>query len=173
MAPAAKPYALAGSTLLPGERRPLLGRRSAVEIKRDALAPVLAELAESGWRSLHGVSFGMGPIDHVLVGPRGIATVETRRRWGPVNVARLDERLLERVYTQAKLVTVTCGRAAAPVLVFPWAHLRPGPVSRRCDVDVVSLDALAGHLEQREQRFSPAQVSKLVRILRGAAEPVD
>lgn len=43
---------------------------------------VLAALAPDGWRAIHDVSLGRGNVDHVLIGPAGLLTIETKSHGG-------------------------------------------------------------------------------------------
>ena len=51
------------------------GRGAAGE---EHVGSVLDELRPAGWFALHDVDVGRGNIDHVLVGPAGIYTIETK-----------------------------------------------------------------------------------------------
>lgn len=39
---------------------------------------VIDALRPNGWRAIHDVSLGRGNVDHLLIGPAGLLTIETR-----------------------------------------------------------------------------------------------
>jgi hypothetical protein len=43
-------------------------------------------------------------VDHIVIGPGGILTVETKSHAGRVSVARIDQRWLKQAYAEAKVV---------------------------------------------------------------------
>lgn len=51
-----------------------------------AVATVLAQLEGNGWQALHDVSLGHGNVDHILVGPGGIYTIETKSNRGRLSI---------------------------------------------------------------------------------------
>lgn len=50
----------------------------------EVVGRILEGLAAEGWHVIHDVSFGRGNIDHVVVGPGGIFTVETKSHRGKI-----------------------------------------------------------------------------------------
>src|ERR1700759_1070907 len=54
------------------------------------------------WHVLHDVSLGHGNIDHVLVGPGGTFTVETKSHRGHVRIDRIEDRMLRQAYAEKK-----------------------------------------------------------------------
>jgi hypothetical protein len=129
---------------------------------------ILEELADEGWRVLHDVQSDRGNIDHLLVGPAGILTVETKRRQGRVNVAALDERWLRQAYAQRKRIERITGQPVDALLVFSDAYL-DRPVSRQRGVCVLPARMLRGHLARRTARLTPEEVEstfgRLARVL--------
>ena len=123
--------------------------------------------ASRGWRAIHDVDTGRGNIDHVLVGPGGILTVETKSHRGRVAVEHLDERMFKQAYAQAKHLERITGQRVAPLLVFSDAYL-DRPLSRRRGVAVLPARMLAGYLDRRRARLSPAQIDDLHRRLAAA-----
>jgi hypothetical protein len=128
---------------------------------------ILDGLARDGWLAIHDVNTGRGNIDHVLVGPGGTLTVETKSHRGRVAVEHLDERMFKQAYAQAKHLERITGQRVAPLLVFSEAYL-DRPVSRRRGVTVLPARMLAGHLARRPTRLSVAQVNDLHRRLAAA-----
>src|SRR5690348_16911647 len=68
----------------------------------EAVGELLEGLREQGWRVIHDVSFGRGNIDHIIVGPGGIFTIETKSRGGKVWPDHLDEKMLSQAYAEKK-----------------------------------------------------------------------
>src|SRR4029077_13677170 len=64
----------------------------------EVVGKVLEGLAEDGWCVIHDVCFGRGNIDHIVVGPGGIFTIETKSRGGRVSLDRLEPRMLGQAY---------------------------------------------------------------------------
>src|SRR3954452_4209948 len=133
----------------------------------ERVGAIVDALADRGWRAIHDVDTGRGNIDHVLVGPGGVLTVETKSHRGRVAVDRLDERMLKQAYAQAKHLERVTGQRVAPLLVFSDAYL-DRPVSRRRGVTVLPARMLAGHLDRRPARFLPTEVDDLHRRLAAA-----
>jgi hypothetical protein len=69
------------------------------------------------WQVLHGVWLGHGDIDHVLVGPGGTFTVETKSHGGPIPVDQIEERMLRQAYAESKVLKKVSGLDAIPLLV--------------------------------------------------------
>jgi len=90
--------------------------------------------------------------------------VETKSHRGRLTVDHLDERMLRQAYAQAKHLERITGQRVGPLLVFSDAYL-DRPVSRRRGVTVLPARMLAGHLDRRHSRLTPAQVDDLHRRL--------
>jgi hypothetical protein len=152
-----------------------INRRSVPRVERwargaggeERVGAIVDALHARGWRAIHDVDTGRGNIDHVLVGPGGVLTVETKSHRGRLAVEYLDERMFKQAYAQAKHLERITGQRVAPLLVFSDAYL-DRPVSRRRGVVVLPARMLAGHLDRRPAHFSPAQVEDLHRRLAAA-----
>jgi hypothetical protein len=121
---------------------------------------ILDGLASRGWRVMHDVDTGRGNIDHLIVGPGGVFTIETKSHGGRIDVDRLDERMLRQAYAQSKWVEEAVGVRATPLLVFSRAYLSQATVRRR-GVVVLPARMLTGHLTRRRTLLSPADVERL------------
>ena len=44
---------------------------------------------------IHDASLGRGNVDHILIGPAGVFTIETKSHPGPVRVSRVHGATLE------------------------------------------------------------------------------
>ena len=133
-----------------------------------AVGALLDSLAGSGWRVLHDISFGRrGNIDHVLIGPGGIFTVETKSHGGRIDADRVDPRMLRQAYAQCKLLETVTQRDVEPLLVFSRAYLTPA-VSRRRGVVVLPARMLEGHLKRRTRLLAASEVDRVHALLQSA-----
>ena len=123
----------------------------------ELVGQVLDGLRDSGWFALHDVNSGRGNIDHVLVGPAGIFTLEAKSHRGRIQVAKLDQRMTRQAYAEAKHVERITGLRIEPLLVFSNAYLTPA-VSRRDGVTILPARMLAGHLRRRNGNIPAARV---------------
>ncbi len=53
---------------------------------------------------IHDASLGRGNIDHILIGPAGVFTVETKSHPGPVRVARVHGATIEQARAQRRAI---------------------------------------------------------------------
>jgi Nuclease-related domain len=97
------------------------GRGAAGE---ELVGETLGTLRERGWFALHDVQLDRGNIDHVLVGPAGIFTIETKSHRGRLRAGAIDPRVLKQAYAQAKALERITGLRAVPLLVFSSAYCR-------------------------------------------------
>jgi hypothetical protein len=161
---AAEVVAIAGLVLLDRLACPIVDRWDRGAEGEEHVGAILDSLNVHGWLTIHDVDTGRGNIDHVLVGPGGVLTVETKSHRGRLSVARLDERMLKQAYAEAKYVEGIVGHTVAPLLVFSRAYL-DRPVSRQRGVLVMPARMLAGHLARRPARLSATEVADLHRRL--------
>src|SRR5262245_42790688 len=57
---------------------PLVERRDLGATGEEHVGALLGQLSHSGWRVIHDASLGRGNVDHILIGPGGVFTVETK-----------------------------------------------------------------------------------------------
>lgn len=155
--------ALAGiATMLIGEKRltPALDRRIRGNRGEQHVGAILDGMRAAGWLALHDLSSGRGNIDHVLIGPGGLFTVETKSHAGRIGVNRLDSRWLKQAYAQRKLVEGIVGRDVEALLVFSRAYL-DRPISRQRGVLVLPARMLVAHLDRRAPALSDDEVRSL------------
>jgi hypothetical protein len=139
---------------------PRIERRDQGNLGEIKVAKILAESEPDGWRALHDVQTGHGNIDHLVVGPGGILTIETKSRKGKLSVDSLDPAWLSQAYAQCKWIERITGHQADALLVFSDAYL-DRPVSRQRGVCVVPARMLRGHLARRRGQLSPDEVKTL------------
>lgn len=122
---------------------------------------ILDSLAAGGWLSLHDVASGRGNVDHIVVGPGGILTVETKSHRAPISIARLDGAWLRQAYAERKWLEGLIGERVDALLVLSNAYLIERGIWRQRGVLVLSARLLARHLRQRRCVYSPAEVQEL------------
>jgi hypothetical protein len=128
----------------------------------DGLAPA--------WQTLHGVWLGRGDIDHIIVGPGGTFTIETKSHGGQIAVDHIDGRMLRQAYAESKLLKKVSGLDATPLLVFSEAYLLGSVPTRRHGVTVLPARMLADYMKRRRPKFTPAEVTEITDCLRLALE---
>ncbi|MEX5219244.1 MAG: NERD domain-containing protein [Nitrospira sp.] len=140
---------------------------------------MLEELRERGYRIFHDIPGEGFNIDHVIVGPAGVFTIETKARSKPPtgrptieydgNIIRLEngfgfDEPLKQARAQARWLTnlLNDGRGrlfrARPVVVFPdWYVERTGP-RRKDDVWVLNPKALGTFLDYERAALSADRI---------------
>src|SRR6516164_9273141 len=83
---------------------PLLERRDRGASAEEQVGGLLEQLSGRDWQVLHDASLGHGNIDHILIGPGGVFTVETKSHPGPVRVTRLHGATLRQAQAQRKAI---------------------------------------------------------------------
>ena len=89
---------------------PLLERHDRGATGEEQVGALLEVLADGGWRVIHDVTLGHGNVDHILIGPAGVFTVETKSHPGPVRVGRVHGRTLSQAQAQRKAIERVTGR---------------------------------------------------------------
>ena len=136
---------------------PLVERHDRGASGEEHVGALLDELAEHGWRVIHDVSFGHGNVDHIMIGPPGVFTIETKSHPGPIRVRRVHGATLSQARAQSSALEATTGLEAEPMIVYSRAWVdRPG--ARRRGVRVLPARMLIGYLEKREPVLSWGEV---------------
>jgi hypothetical protein len=133
------------------------GRGAAGE---ERVGQILDGLRDSGWYALHDVNLGRGNIDHVLIGPAGIFTIETKSHRGRINTAKIDKQMTRQAYAEGKLIEKITGLRAESLLVFSNAYLTPA-ITHREGVVILPARMLAGHLQRRTGTIPAARVTEV------------
>lgn len=144
---------------------PLVEQRERGAAAEEQVGGLLDQLA--GWRVIHDASMGRGNVDHILLGPAGVFTVETKSHPGPVRVARVHGETLRQAHAQRKAVEAITGLSVEPMLVFSRAWV-DRPLARRKGVRVLPARMLLGYLTRRRRSLSPEQVELAHRQLTDA-----
>jgi hypothetical protein len=146
---------------------PLVARRDRGASAEEHVGSLLAALPQPQWRVIHDASFGHGNVDHILIGPAGAFSVETKSHPGPVRVSRVHGATIRQAQAQRKAVELATGLGVEPILVYSRAWVdRPG--SRRKGVRVLPARMLVGHLERSREKLMPEEVDQAAELLRRA-----
>jgi Nuclease-related domain len=109
----------------------------------------LAELTADGWLALHDVSLGRGNVDHILIGPGGIFTIETKSHRGNIRIDGIDPRMVKQAYAEKKLIERITGMEAQPLLVFSRAWLIGSVPAQRKGVTILPARLLGHYFSRR------------------------
>jgi hypothetical protein len=158
---AAELAAITAMLLLNNRITPILDRRARGVVGENEVGRLLDDLRPDGWRTLHTVPTGRGDIDHLLVGPGGIITVETKSHRGRIHVAAINPKWLKQAYAQKKFIERVAGvKPVDCLLVFSAAYLDQA-VSRQRGVLVLPGRMLQEHLRRRDVGLTSEQVENV------------
>lgn len=131
----------------------------------EVVGKVLEGLAEDGWCVIHDVCFGRGNIDHVVVGPGGIFTIETKSRGGKIFLDHLEPRMVGQAYAEKKKLEEITLMEVQALLVFSRAYIvGPVPAWRR-GVAILPARMLAGFFARRPAVISAERAAVIHRRL--------
>jgi hypothetical protein len=146
---------------------PLVERRDRGARAEEQVGGLLDSLPEERWRVIHDATLGRGNVDHIVIGPPGIFTVETKSHPGPVRVGRIHGATLSQAQAQGKAIGWVTGMPVQPLVVFSRAWVdRPG--ARRKGVRVLPARMMLGYLRKLPQRLGPGEVDRAHRMLADA-----
>ena len=146
---------------------PLVERRDRGASGEEHVGAVLEVLDDEGWLVIHDATLGNGNIDHILIGPPGVFTIETKSHPGPIRVSRVHGGAIGQARAQARAIEQVTGIQAEPLIVFSRAFVDK-PMARRKGVRVVPARMLVGYLHKRSPRLVPEQISEAHRLLAAA-----
>jgi hypothetical protein len=136
---------------------PLVERRDRGAAGEEHVGSLLEELSDGGWQVIHDVSLGRGNVDHILIGPAGVFTVETKSHPGPVRVARVHGATLRQAQAQRGAIERVAGLEVEPLIVFSRAWV-DRPMARRKGVRVMPARMLLGYLAKRAPKLSAQEI---------------
>ena len=113
----------------------------------------------NGWHAIHDASLGNGNVDHILIGPAGVYTVETKSNPGPVRVARVHGSTLRQAQAQRRAIERVTGMEVQALLVYSRAWV-DRPLATRKGVKVMPARMLAEYLDRRKPTLAPEQVAR-------------
>ena len=108
---------------------------------------------------IHDASLGHGNVDHILIGPAGVFTVETKSHPGPVRVGRVHGATIRQAQAQRKAIERVTGMEVEPLLVYSRAWV-DRPLARRKGVRVLPARMLVGHLTQARDDALPRATAR-------------
>jgi len=137
---------------------PLVDRRDRGASAEEHVGSLLDELPREEWHVIHDASVGHGNVDHILIGPAGVYTVETKSHPGPVPVGRVHGATIRQAHAQRDSIERVTGMAVEPLLVYSRAWV-DRPLARRKGVRVLPARMLVGHVSKRAATLSPSDVA--------------
>src|SRR5271167_1155099 len=143
---------------------PQVERRDRGATGEEYVGGLLDGLAGGGWRVIHDVSLGRGNVDHVLVGPPGVFTVETKSHPGPVRVRAVHGRTLSQAQAQRRAIEQVTGVSVEPLIVFSRAWV-DRPMARRKGVRVLPARMLGGYLARGGATLSQEEIDRVHGLL--------
>ncbi len=147
---------------------PLVERHDRGATGEEQVGALLDGLQRRGWRAIHDVSLGRGNVNHILIGPGGIFTVETKSHAGPVRVARVHGAVLSQAQAQRRAIERVTGAHVEALLVYSRAWV-DRPLSRRRGVRIVPARMLLGYLDRQPARLEAKEVRDACERLARAA----
>ncbi len=138
---------------------PLVDRRDRGARAEEHVGSLLEQLPAGEWRVIHDASLGHGNVDHILVGPPGVFTIETKSHAGPVRVGRIHGATIRQAHAQRDAIARAAGTEVQPLLVFSRAWV-DRPLARRKGVRVLPARMLVGHLRKRAKTLSREDVER-------------
>jgi hypothetical protein len=138
---------------------PLVDRRDRGASAEEHVGNLLQQLPATRWHVIHDASFGRGNVDHILIGPAGVFTVETKSHPGPVRVGRVHGATIRQALAQRDALEHVIGMRVEPLLVFSRAWV-DRPLARRKGVRVLPARVLLAHLKKRRETLSREEVDE-------------
>ncbi|HTW42701.1 MAG TPA: nuclease-related domain-containing protein [Solirubrobacteraceae bacterium] len=136
---------------------PLVERRDRGARGEEHVGGLLDAMCEDRWLVIHDASLGRGNVDHILIGPPGVFTIETKSHPGPVRVARVHGETLSQAQAQRRMIEGVTGLEVEPLVVYSRAWV-DRPLARRKGVRIVPARMLVGYLRKRQRTLSRAQI---------------
>jgi hypothetical protein len=150
---------------------PIFSRWLQGAVGEEEVGALLEKLREEGWQAIHDVVVGeRGNVDHILVGPGGIFTIETKSHRGRIAVEAVDEWMLKQAYAERKLIEKITGMRVEALLVFSQAYLVGHVPARRRGVTILPARMLEGFLARRPDSISierAAEVAERIAVAVG------
>lgn len=138
---------------------PLVERHDRGARGEEQVGGLLDGLEGGGWHAIHDASLGNGNVDHILIGPAGVFTVETKSHPGPVRVARIHGATLAQAQAQQRAIARVTGREVEALVVYSRAWI-DRPLARRKGVRVLPARLLPSYLDRRARVLSPAEAEE-------------
>jgi hypothetical protein len=146
---------------------PLLDRRDRGALAEEHVGGLLDALPRERWRVIHDATLGRGNVDHIVIGPPGVFTIETKSHPGPVRVSRVHGSTLAQAQSQGKAIGWVTGFEVEPLVVFSRAWV-DRPAARRKGVRVLPARMLLGYLRRRPTQLTGQEIDQAHRMLADA-----
>ncbi len=151
---------------------PIVERWHRGAVGEERVGKIIDGLGGQGWLAIHDASTGRGNVDHILVGPAGLFTIETKSHRGRIDPDRIDLAMLKQAYAESKAIENLTGLAVEPLLVFSQAYLTKRAVARRRGVTILPARMLPRFLASRPQGIPAARVAAVHARLAAALDQV-
>ena len=116
---------------------PAVDRRDRGASGEEQVGALLDSFCEGDWRVIHDVTLGRrGNVDHLVIGPAGVFTIETKSHTGPVRVSRVHGATLEQARAQRRALEAVTHLKVEPLIVYSRAWVDK-PAARRKGVRVI------------------------------------
>ncbi len=146
---------------------PLVERQDRGALAEEQVGALLDTLPRDRWHVIHDATLGRGNVDHIVIGPAGVFTIETKSHPGPVRVGRLHGATIAQAQAQGRAIGWVTGTEVEPLVVFSRAWVdRPG--ARRKGVRVLPARMLLSHLRKQQMRLSASDVDSARQALADA-----
>jgi hypothetical protein len=143
---------------------PLVERQDRGARAEEQVGALLDSLPGDRWRVIHDATLGRGNVDHIVIGPPGIFTIETKSHPGPIRVGRLHGATIAQAQAEGRAIAWVTGCEVEPIVVYSRAWVdRPG--ARRKGVRVLPARMLLGHLRRRRMLLSESDIDAAHRAL--------
>jgi len=136
---------------------PLLARRDRGARGEEHVGGLLDCFCENRWLAIHDATVGRGNIDHIMIGPAGVFTVETKSHPGPVRVSRVHGATIEQARAQRRAGERIVGIEVEPLIVYSRAWV-DRPLARRKGVRLLPSRMLLGYLAKCPKRLSGDEI---------------
>lgn len=138
---------------------PLVERRDRGASGEEQVGALLDALPREEWEVIHDATLGRGNVDHILLGPAGVFTVETKSHPGPVRVGRVHGATLSQAHAQRRAIADVTGLPVEPLIAYSRAWVDK-PMARRKGVRMLPARMLPTYLAGRPQRLTAAEVEQ-------------
>lgn len=133
-----------------------------------AVGAICAKLEADGWHAIHDVSLGHGNVDHILIGPGGVFSIETKSHRGRIPIDHIDPKMLKQAYAEKKLLERITGLDVQPLLVFSRAYLVGSVPAQRRGVTILPARVLKHYFSRRKPALEPSRVEQVYTHLANA-----
>src|ERR1700747_3603923 len=138
---------------------PLVDRRDRGASAEEHVGGLLDGFCGSRWLVVHDAPLGRGNIDHIVLGPPGVFTVETKSHPGPVRVSRVHGATLDQARAQRKLVEEMVGLDVEPLIVYSRAW-GDRALARRKGVRLLPARMLLSYLAKCPTRLTSGEIEQ-------------